>query len=100
MGPALKKVNAEKEELERAMADFTEARAAYEGDFELQLMSFRGKGVVKQSALVAAILVSNQAVYQAIKIANDTGGNPAIAVGGLAVAGALVWFYGYRPFSR
>lgn len=86
-------------ELEAAMADASEARRAFEGDLFLQLSSFRTKGFLQQAAFVGAILVANQAVYQAILVADDRGGSPAFALGGLAASVGLVWFYGYRPFS-
>lgn len=86
-------------ELEEAMVAAEEARREFEGDFVLQLMSFRQKGVVRQAAFVGAVLIANQAVFQAILVADDRGGNPVIALGGLAVSAALVWYYGYRPIK-
>lgn len=86
-------------ELEEAMVAAEEARREFEGDFVLQLMSFRQKGVVRQAAFVGAVLVANQAVFQAILVADDRGGNPVIALGGLVVSAALVWYYGYRPIK-
>lgn len=81
------------------MAAAEEARRDFEGDFLLQLLSFRNKGVLRQSAFVSSILIANQAVYQAILFADDRGGNPAFALGGLAASAALVWYYGYRPIK-
>lgn len=98
-GPVKAKLEKATANLEEAMAEAKEARAAFEGDFLLQLMSFRQKGVLRQAAFVAAVLIANQAVYQAILVADDRDGNPAIALGGLAASAALVWVYGYRPFS-
>lgn len=98
-GPVKAKLEEATAQLEDAMVEAKEARAAFEGDFLLQLMNFRQKGVPRQAAFVAAILIANQAVYQAILVAGDRDGNPVIALGGLAVSAALVWVYGYRPFS-
>lgn len=97
-GPARAKLEAEKDNLEMAVEDAQRARKAFEGDFILQLMSFRQKGVLRQAAFAASIVIANQAVYQAILVADDRGGSPAFAVGGLIVSAALVWVYGYRPF--
>lgn len=86
-------------ELEEAMVGAEEARREFEGDFVLQLMSFRQKGVVRQAAFVGAVLIANQAVFQAVLVADDRGGSPVIALGGLAASAALVWYYGYRPIK-
>lgn len=98
-GPVKAKLDKAKAELEGAMADAQEARRAFEGDILLQLLSFRKKGVLRQAAFVGAVLIANQAVYQAILVADDRGGNPAFAFGGIVASAALVWLYGYRPFS-
>lgn len=81
------------------MAAAEEARRDFEGDFVLQLLSFRKKGVLRQAAFVGSILIANQAVYQGILFADGRGGNPALALGGLAASAALVWYYGYRPIK-
>lgn len=86
-------------ELEEAMVDAENARRAFEGDILLQLLSFRKKGVLRQAAFVGAVLIANQAVYQAILVADDRGGSPAFALGGLLASAVLVWVYGYRPIS-
>lgn len=93
------KFQAERENLQDAVREAVGARSAFEGDFILQLMSFRQKGVLQQSAFVMAILVANQAVYQALLIAKGSGGSLEVAVGGIMLAVGLVWYYGYRPFS-
>lgn len=97
--PVKAKLDKATAELEEAMAAAEEARREFEGDFVLQLMSFRQKGVVRQAAFVGAVLIANQAVFQAVLVADDRGGNPAIVLGGLAVSAALVWIYGYRPIK-
>lgn len=97
--PAKAKVEAEKANLEKAMLRAKDARAAYNRDFFVQLSSFPKKGIQRQMAFVAAVLISNQAVYQAILTADDRGGSPIFAVGGLVVSAVLLWFYGYRPFA-
>lgn len=98
-GPVKAKLDKATAELEEAMADAQQAQRAFEGDPLLQLLSFRKKGVLRQAAFVGAILIANQAVYQAILAVDDRGGSPQFALGGLVVSAALVWFYGYRPFS-
>ncbi|CAM9579640.1 unnamed protein product [Ectocarpus sp. 4 AP-2014] len=98
--PVKAKLDKATAELEEAVAAAEEARREFEGDFVLQLMSFRQKGVLRQAAFVGAVLIANQAVYQAILVADDRGGNPAFALGGLAASAALVWYYGYRPPKR
>lgn len=97
--PAQAKVEAERINLEKAMIRAKNARAAYDANFILQLSSFGKKGLRRQAAFIAAVLIANQAVYQAILLADDRGGNPVVAVGGLLISGFLLWFYGYRPFS-
>lgn len=98
MEPALEKLNKERKSLERAMEDAREARSAFEGDFVLQLLSFRQKGILQQSAFVLAILVTDQVGFQLMKVIDDRGGSLPFALGGIATVAALVWFYGYRPF--
>ena len=98
-GPVKAKLNRAKLELEEAMADAEDARQAFEGDLLLQLFSFRSKGPLRQAALVGAITMANQAAYQVILLADDRGGNFAVALVGFIASAALVWFYGYRPFS-
>lgn len=97
--PVKAKLDKATAELEEAMAAAEKARREFEGDFVLQLLSFRKKGVLRQAAFVGSILIANQAVYQAILVADDRGGDPAFALGGLAASAALVWYYGYRPFK-
>lgn len=97
--PVKAKLDKATAELEEAVAAAEEARREFEGDFTLQLMSFRQKGVLRQAAFVGSILIANQAVYQAILAADSRGGNPAIALGGLVASAALLWFYGYRPIK-
>lgn len=96
--PVKAKLDLAKAELEQAIDNAEKAQKDFEGDFVLQLLSFRTKEVLKQAAFVGAVLIANQAVYQAILVVDDRGGNPALALGGLAASTALVWFYGYRPF--
>ncbi|CAM9319962.1 unnamed protein product [Hapterophycus canaliculatus] len=97
--PVKAKLDRATAELEEAMAAAEEARREFEGDFTLQLMSFRQKGVLRQAAFVGSVLIANQAVYQAILVADDRSGNPAFALGGLVASAALLWFYGYRPIK-
>jgi hypothetical protein len=48
------------ENLERETENLKNLQEAMEKDPILQLQSFRSKGVIKQSALVASILIANQ----------------------------------------
>lgn len=98
-GAVKEKLEKAKIDLEKAVADAEEARRAYEGDFILQLTSFRSKGLLRQAAFVGAVTIANQAVYQVILMAEDRGGSLVIALLGSIISAALVWFYGYRPFS-
>lgn len=97
--PATAKVEVERLNVEKAVERAKKARAAYNADFILQLSSFGQKGIRRQAAFIAAVIISNQAVYQAILALDDRGGNPVFAVGGLLISAVLLWVYGYRPFS-
>ncbi|KAG5179405.1 hypothetical protein JKP88DRAFT_349945 [Tribonema minus] len=95
-GKIMQRVEREKANLEREVENMKDLQASVEKDWVFQLQSFPTKGVVKQSALVSAILLANQAAYQALLIVERRGGEPVTAALELALVAAALYFYGLR----
>eukprot|EP00640_Fibrocapsa_japonica_P002819 CAMPEP_0113941076 /NCGR_PEP_ID=MMETSP1339-20121228/7076_1 /TAXON_ID=94617 /ORGANISM="Fibrocapsa japonica" /LENGTH=270 /DNA_ID=CAMNT_0000945119 /DNA_START=175 /DNA_END=987 /DNA_ORIENTATION=- /assembly_acc=CAM_ASM_000762 len=94
------RVKKEGQAYEEELIAYKAARAAMDNDPVLQIRLFPQKNILKKSALVASILLLNNAVYQIIKTIERRGGNVQTALGEIALVGGLLFVYGLfgKPF--
>jgi hypothetical protein len=83
------KVDSETREVEKALKDLQEAQSALSADPLGQLSDLKQGGVVKQGALVGALLFAVRSITEAVAIVGDGGDAhilPAAIQGALALA--------------
>jgi hypothetical protein len=92
MSRMLERVNAETKEVEKAVEDLKAAQAGLSED---PLVKLREGGIVKQGALVGALLFFTRAVSETVAMVGPDGGShavPALIQGALALALAAFFF--------